>query len=253
MNKKSHVHVSLHACLSLALCSGAAYAQVPPEEKIRMEKIEYVESVEEIVVRAQRQNGMLDDLKREYRSIDGKRIFDGPYGDIGFILAIGQELRNRGEMKKIMSRRINMPADFPGSSLNRYQYPVADECGIEKFQLFDGGQFMALGYEVMTNRGTSEVIFDVLMGGGPFAAPSLWGPYDQIIGRRHGMQMIMGDAAKDGMGLMKSGYAVGMKADLSNAEYNEVGDIYSNAINKTGQCLADKGDIKAAKDFLSRN
>lgn len=210
-----------------------------------------VETIEEVVVRAQRQNGMLDDLKREYKTVDGKRIFDGPYGDASFILAISQELKNRGEMKRIMTRRIAMPPDFPGSSLDRYQYPIADECGIEKFQLFDGAGFIALGYEVPLGQGKTEIIFDVLVGGGPFAAPSLWGPYDQILNRRHGMEMIMGDSAKDGMGLMKSGYAVGMRAELSDYEFTDTGDTYGNAVNATGKCLSEKINIEAAKNFLS--
>lgn len=209
------------------------------------------DTIEEVVVRAQRQNGMLDDLKRDYKSIDGKRVFDGPYGDSSFILAISQELKNRGEMKRIMTRRISMPPDFPGSSLNRYHYPVADECGIEKFQLFDGGDFVALGYETALADGKSEIIFDVLVGGGAFSAPSLWGPYDQIVGRRHRMEMIMGDATKDGMGLMKSGYSVGMKADLSSYEFTETGDVYGNAVNTVGKCLSEKINIEAARNFLS--
>lgn len=146
-----------------------------------------------------------------------------------------------------------MPPDFPGSSLNRYHYPVADECGIEKFQLFDGGEFIALGYEVSLGGDKTEIIFDVLTGGGPFSAPSLWGPYDQILNRRHRMEMIMGDAAKDGMGLMKSGYSVGMKADLSSYEFTETGDVYGNAVSTTGQCLAEKINIEAARNFLSGN
>jgi len=246
------LHLSL---LVVVFLPGPASAQEQAIDKIRLEQIpEEQMTVEEIVVTAQRRNGMLDDLKREYRSVDGKRIFDGPYGDTSFILAIGQELKNRGEMKRIMSRRISMPADFPGSSLNRYQYPVSDECGIEKFHLYDGGEFMALGYEVSTSQGTtSEVIFDVMIGGGPFAAPGLWGPYDQILGRRHRMELIMGDAASDGMGMMKSGYAVGMKADLSKYEFSETGDVYGSAITATGKCLSDKINIEAAKNFLSRN
>jgi hypothetical protein len=120
-----------------------------------------MQTIEEVVIRAQRQNGMLDDLKREYKSVDGKRIFEGPYGDSSFILAISQELKNRGEMKRIMARRIKMPPEFPGSSLNQYQYPIADECGIEKFQLFDGGEFLALGYEVALTDGKSHTLGSV--------------------------------------------------------------------------------------------
>lgn len=209
------------------------------------------DTIEEIVVKAQRQNGMLDDLKREFKRVDGKRIFDGPYGETGYILTISQELKNHGEMKRIMTRRISMPPNFPGSSLNRYHLAVAHECGLEKFELFDGGEFIALGYQVNPGQEKSEIIFDVLAGGGAFSSPSLWGPYDQILGRKHGMEMIMGDAAKDGMGMMKSGYAVGMKAGLSSFEFTESGELYGNAIANTGKCLAEKFNIKAAKNFLS--
>jgi hypothetical protein len=67
------------------------------------------------------------------------------------------------------------------------------------------------------------------------------------------MELIMGDAQSDGMGLIKSGYAVGMKADLPTYELMDLGDIYSSAINATGKCLSDKLNIDAAKNFLSKN
>ncbi len=104
-----------------------------------------MQTIEEIVVTAQRRKGMLYDLNREYKSVDGKRIFEGPHGDLQYILTIGQEVKNNGEMKRIMHRRFAMPADFPGSSLNCYQYPIAHECGTERFHLYDGGEFMPLG------------------------------------------------------------------------------------------------------------
>lgn len=210
-------------------------------------------TIEEIVVRAQRREGFLDEHSREYKTIDGKRVFYGPYGELEYILTIGQELKNRGEMKRIMSRRIKMPAEFPGSTLDRYKYPVAHECGVEKFQLFDGGEFMALGYEPNAKSGKTEIIFDVMIGGGPFSAPGIWGPYDQIIGRRHKMKLIMGDAESDGMGIMKSGYAIGMRAELPTHEIMDAGDMYNAAVTATGKCLIEKFNIEVAKNFLSKN
>lgn len=204
-----------------------------------------VETVEEVVVRGVRQKKAFE---RDYVNVAGKRFFDGPYGDQSFILAIGQELKNRGEMQRVFTRRIKMPQDYPGSSLDRYRYPLADECGIEKFSFYDGGEFMALGYK----EGEKEIIFDVLIGGGPFSSPGIWGPYDQILGKRHGMKLIMGDSEKDGMGLLKSGYAVGMKADMPTYELQEHGDIYRTAVDTAGQCLSDKINIEAAKNLLSR-
>ncbi|NNE38973.1 MAG: hypothetical protein HKN08_11760, partial [Gammaproteobacteria bacterium] len=125
-------------CISVILAgftiSNITFAQNASFDDVQVAKPELtVQTIEEIVVTAQRRKGMLDDLNREYRSVDGKRIFEGPHGDLQYIMTIGQEVKNNGEMKRIMHRRFAMPSDFPGSSLNRYQYPIAHECGIERF------------------------------------------------------------------------------------------------------------------------
>ena len=232
--------------------SSSMLAQDDQFKNVQVQKPQ-IQTIEEIVVTAQRRKGLLDDLNREYRTVDGKRIFEGPYGELRLILAIGQEIKNLGEMKRIALRGIKMPAEFPGSFLNQYRYPIAHECGIEQFQLFDGGEFMALGYELNSGARRPELVFDVMIGGGPFSAPGIWGPYDQIRGRGHGMELIMGDGQSDGMGMMKSGYSVGMKPDLPKFEMVEVGEVYGGAIETVGNCLSDKLDIDAAKNFLSIN
>lgn len=207
-------------------------------------KMKETQTLEEVVVTVQRQQKVFE---RAYKSIAGKRIFDGPYGNPKFIIAIGQELKNRGEKKRVFTRGITMPQDYSSSSLDRYHYPVTDDCGIEKFKFYEGGEFRALGY----NQGEKEVLLDVMTGGGPFSAPGVWGPYDQIMGKRHKMKMIMGDAKKDGMGLMESGYAIGMKAKLPTYELQQYGDNFSIAIDNTGQCLVDKTDEEAANRLIS--
>ncbi len=112
---------------------------------------------------------------------------------------------------------------------------------------------MALGYQPNPNSSKTEIIFDVMIGGGPFSSPGIWGPYDQIIGRRHKMKLIMGDAESDGMGIMKSGYAIGMRAELPMYELMDAGDMYNAAVTATGKCLIEKFNIEAAKNFLSKN
>ena len=208
-------------------------------------KIKETQTLEEVVVSAQRLKRRV--FERDYKSIAGKRIFDGPYGNEKFIIAIGQELKNRGERKRVFTRGIKMPQSFASSSLDRYHYPINDECGIEKFKFYEGGDFRALAYK----QGEKENILDVMTGGGPFPAPGVWGPYDQIMGRRHKMKMIMGDAKSDGMGLMESGYAIGMKAKLPTYELQQYGDNFNIAIDNTGQCLVDKTDEEAANRLIS--
>jgi hypothetical protein len=207
-------------------------------------KIKETQTLEEVVVTGIRQRKVFE---RDYKSVAGKRIFDGPYGNEKFIIAIGQELKNRGEKKRVFTRGIKMPQGFSSSSLDRYHYPTADACGIEKFKFYEGAEFRALGYK----QGEKEVILDVMTGGGPFAAPGVWGPYDQIMGKRHKMKMIMGDAKKDGMGLMESGYAIGMKAKLPTYVLQQYGDNFSIAIDNAGQCLFDKTDEEAANRLIS--
>lgn len=207
-------------------------------------KIKNTQTLEEVVVSARREKKVFE---RDYKSIGGKRIFDGPYGNQKFIIAIGQELKNRGERKRVFTRGLKMPQSYSASSLDRYHYPVTDECGIEDFQFFEGDEFRALGHR----QSQKEMLVDVMTGGGPFSAPGVWGPYDQVRGRRHKMKMIMGDAKSDGMGLMESGYAIGMKAKLPTYEMQSYGDKFSIAIDKTGQCLLDKTDEEAANRLIS--
>ncbi|NKB39221.1 MAG: hypothetical protein GKR93_18985 [Gammaproteobacteria bacterium] len=207
-------------------------------------KIKNTQTLEEVVVSAKREKKVFE---RDYKSIAGKRIFDGPYGNEKFIIAIGQELKNRGEKKRVFTRGLKMPQSYASSSLDRYHYPVTDACGIEKFTFYEGGDFRALGHR----QSEKEVLIDVMTGGGPFSAPGVWGPYDQVRGKRHKMKMIMGDAKSDGMGLMESGYAIGMKAKLPTYVMQSYGDKFNIAIDKAGQCLVDKTDEEAANRLIS--
>jgi hypothetical protein len=240
---------ALALVLALGLYTAVEADEIPASDNTAAKetpaKPEKVQTIEEIVVKAVRQRSPYE---RPYVNVDGKRFFEGPYGDYSYILAIGQELKNRGDMKRIFTRRIAMPHEYASSSLDQYDYPLADDCGIDKFKFYDGGgKFMALGYV----EGKKEIIFDVLIGGGPFSAPGIWGPYDQILGKRHKMKLIMGNAAEDGMGNLKSGYAIGLKAALPGYELRENGRAYSDAVEKTGKCLADKIDMEAARRLLS--
>ena len=245
IKKVNHIHLSVLIPLFL----GITVSQITTAAEgtdIKLQGVETIqtETIEEVVVRAVRQKKAFE---RDYTSVAGKRFFNGPYGANDLIIAISQELRNRGEKKRIFTRRIKMPQGYPASSLDRYHYALADDCGIEKFKFYQGGEdFMALGYQA----GEKEILFDVMTGGGPFASPGVWGPYDQILGKRHKMKLIMGDASKDGMGLLKSGYAVGMKAVIPTYAMQEYGENYNIALNNTGRCIAEKADTEAAKKIL---
>lgn len=206
--------------------------------------IKDIKTIEELVVTGTR---IKREWERRYQNVAGKRVFNGPYGDNNLIIAISQELKVRGEKKRIFTRGITMPQTYTGSSLDRYKYLIEEDCGINHFSYFEGPDFTALGYI----KGPKEILFDVMMGGGPFSSPGIWGPYDQIIGVRHKMTMIMGDAAKDGLGPIKGGYAIGMRASLPSYEMQEHGDLYGEMIKTTGNCLSDKLNAEAAARIMS--
>lgn len=208
------------------------------------DKVSQVKTVEEMIVTGTR---VKREWERRYKNVAGKRVFNGPYGDDTMIITISQELKNRGEKKRIFTRGITMPQSYTGSSLDRYKYLIQEECGINNFSFYEGPDFTALGY----TEGPKEVLLDVMTGGGPFSSPGIWGPYDQIVGKRHKMKMIMGDAAKDGLGPIKGGYAIGMKESIPSYEMQEYGDKYSKIIKSTGTCLSDKFNEEAAQRLLS--
>ena len=217
---------------------------VDGEKDTDYNKVKEVKTVEELVVTGTR---VKREWERRYKNVAGKRVFNGPYGDDKMIIAISQELKNRGERKRIFTRGITMPQSYSGSSLDRYEYNLKEECGINHFSFYEGPDFTALGYI----EGPKEILLDVMTGGGPFSSPGIWGPYDQIVGKRYKMKMIMGDAAKDGLGPIKGGYAIGMKASIPSYEMQEYGDRYSKIIETTATCLSDKFNEEAAARLLS--
>jgi outer membrane receptor protein involved in Fe transport len=67
----------------LLVMAPGVYAQNNDFSGVQVQKPQLqVQTIEEIVVTAQRRAGLLDELDREYTSVDGKRIFEGPHGEM---------------------------------------------------------------------------------------------------------------------------------------------------------------------------
>ena len=235
---------SIIALLALSLTLARAAAN--NEKDTDYDQLKKVKTIEEVVVTATR---VRHEWERRYKDVAGKRIFKGPYGDGKMIIAISQELKNRGEKTRVFTRGITMPQTFSGSTLDNYKYLLKDKCGLNRFSFYEGPDFTALAYI----EGPREILLDVMTGGGPFSAPGIWGPYDQIIGKHHKMKMIMGNASKDGLGPIKGGYAIGMEEVIPSYEMQDHGYKYSDVVKATGTCLADKLNAEAAAKVLSRN
>ncbi|MEM7027360.1 MAG: hypothetical protein AAF410_03930 [Pseudomonadota bacterium] len=174
---------------------------------------------------------------RAYSSKDGKRFITNPYGKTESILAVAAKIKANGKLKRVSTRGIKMPQNYVGGFINRYQHTFANG---EKFSYYEGEGFGALGYHTEDKK----VILDVLVGGGPFSAPQLWGPYDQILGDKDNSSMLlmMGDGKKDGMGLLKSSYAIGYTAVMAEEDYTLMGNAYSGAVNSAVREIVASGE-----------
>ncbi len=175
--------------------------------------------------------GEAESQDRPYLQKNGKRFIDGPYGEVESILAVATEAKKSGDLKRVSTRNISMPQEYVGGYINRYDYEFPASCGGGKYSYYEGEGFGALGY-----YHGEKVVLDVLVGGGAFAAPKLWGPYDQVLYDNHEMKLMMGNGKKDGMGLLKASYSIGMTAVMADEDFKEYGDSYSSNVQAAVEC-----------------
>lgn len=173
-------------------------------------------------------SGQYDRNDRAYTQENGKRFITNPYGETQSILAVAAETKSQGKLKRVSTRGIKMPSGYVGGYINKYEHTFSNG---ETFSYYEGDNFGALGY----HADDGKVVLDVLVGGGAFSAPKLWGPYDQLLGDKDNssMQLMMGDGSKDGMGLLKASYAIGYTAVMAEEDYSSLGNAYGTAVNET--------------------
>lgn len=170
--------------------------------------------------------GERDRNDRAYTKEGADRFITKPYGESESILKIAAKTKELGVKKRVSTRKITMPPSFVGSFVNMYKHTYENG---KTFYFFEGDNFEALGYAV----GGGSTIVDVLSGAA-FTGPKLWGPYDQVIGKnRSPMNLLMADGGKDGLGLLKSSYAVGHTAIMEDEEYDSYGSSYFEAVLDT--------------------
>lgn len=181
--------------------------------------------------------GQYDHSDRAYTQENGKRFITNPYGETESILAVAAQTKAEGKLKRVSTRGIKMPSGYVGGFINKYERTFPNG---ETFSYYEGEGFGALGY----HAGDGKVVLDVLVGGGAFSSPKLWGPYDQLLGDKDNssMQLMMGDGSKDGMGLLKASYAIGYTAVLAEEDYSTLGNAYGTAVNETVKELIASGN-----------
>ncbi|MCC7413015.1 MAG: hypothetical protein IT495_15475 [Gammaproteobacteria bacterium] len=196
--------------------------------------------LEEIEVIAVPQRQAAD---RDYLVEAGKRFVGGPYGEVESILAVAAEVRRFGERRRVRSRGMTVPDPAVNVFVDRYDYRFPASCGGGSYSYYEGDGFAALGYQA-----EDRVILDVLVGGGPFTAPRLWGPYDQVLGANVKMELMFGNGEQDGMGLLKASYSIGMVAAMSDELSRRLGAGYAQHVAAAADCTGAPEARLAARD-----
>jgi hypothetical protein len=172
-------------------------------------------------------------------SADGYRYTSIPYGELAGILKVVHEIKAQGGMQRISSRGMKIPSKSDNRIVARYDYTFPASCGGNSFTYYEGDSFAALGY---VHEGT--VILDVLEGGGPYTAPRLWGPYDQVLDNKTPMVTVASFNGENGSGLMNASFLAGRVTGLEQAMQESLGTAYSSAIYTASRCTQTPGPGK---------
>ncbi len=175
---------------------------------------------------------------------EGHRYSSAPYGETAAILSVASKVRHNGVKHTISSRGLHIPSKSENRVIQRYDLTFPVTCGGQTFSYYEGKDFSALGYH--TN---GKVVFDLLKGGGPYSAPRLWGPYDQVINDPAPMHVVFSNGSDEGFGLVKASFMVGKVAEMPQHKVNSYGGTYSESVYTAGSCdaLNSTGNILVQK------
>ena len=178
--------------------------------------------------------GVQEAPERPYLKEKGKRFVAGPYGEVESILGVAAEVKSQGHVERIRARGMTMPHTSVSDMVDRYRYTFPQSCGGGSYSYYEGDRFAALGF-----HDGNRVILDVLVGGGPFTAPKLWGPYDQVLNENVEMHLMSGDPKMDGMAVLKASYVIGLVPDLDRQRSTEYAERYTSAVSESADCTED--------------
>ncbi len=149
-------------------------------------------------------------------------------------MSVASEVRAHGEKRRVRTRGVQMPAEYNGSFIDRYDYQMPQACGGKTFSYYEGDGFAALGFHA--DKG--KVVLDVMAGGGPFTTPRLWGAYDQVLNSNIRMDLMFVNGEKVGTGLLKASYKIGLMPVMRTSTKNYYGELYSRAVAMAADCSA---------------
>lgn len=172
---------------------------------------------------------------RDYLKVssEGQRFISEPYGETEAIRQVVAIVKRFGTATRTSTRGLRVPDAARREILTRYDLAYPASCGAPTFSYYEGAGFNAIGYHF-----EGKVVLDALNNTGPFSAPRLWGPYDQVVNSQMSMRLLIGDGEDDGQGFLRAGYQVGLIPDLTTEQQAWYGNAYSAGIRMASRCRA---------------
>lgn len=172
---------------------------------------------------------------RDYLKVssDGKRFISEPYGEAEAIRQVVSMVKQFGAVTRTSTRGLRVPDAARREVLTRYDLVYPASCGAPAFSYYEGAGFSAIGYHF-----EDKLVLDALNNTGPFSAPRLWGPYDQVVNANMPMRLLIGNGEDDGQGFMRAGYQVGLIPNLTTEQQAWYGNAYSASIQMASRCRA---------------
>jgi len=116
-------------------------------------------------------------------------------------LELAAEVRARGRHSRLAANGMLVQQPGPNHHIDHFQHSPQAAGGRRRLAYFEGKSFHALGY-----RCGDQLVLEVLVGGGPFGAPRLWGPMRRMARDPVQFHLVCGPGEANGFGVMKATY-----------------------------------------------
>lgn len=126
---------------------------------------------------------------------------DGVGLDVFSVVRLAAQIRAHGDRVRLAANGMLVQNRGARHHIDHFQQTLDSDRGRQRFSYFEGKSFHALGY-----RCGDQISLDVLVGGGPFGAPRLWGPIRRMARDAVEFHLVRGLGDADAFGVMKASY-----------------------------------------------
>ncbi len=117
------------------------------------------------------------------------------------VIDLSARVRDQGRFTELESNAMLIPVTSNRSLISHYELELEFRGGRRPFSYFEGESFHALGY-----LSGDQIVLDVLVGGGPFVAPGLWGSVQHMARDPVQLQYMPGSGGNYRFGVFKVTY-----------------------------------------------